>query len=319
MAAYTDPLAARALEQINRDLIDPAGRPLAVSDLGFVARGEVFTVFRGTLEGGTAIGVRIVPEHWLAGMPDDEYAAIPPADIIRQEALLSTHCRAHDIPAPRIFGRSLHSDDATPGLDLVVYEWLEDDGTWAAPAAIGDLLARIHALNPPAFEPVRQRGLSFEQAVTRRTRDGLGELQRRTGMSFAIPDSETLRVYLGWPDRKTSLLHMGLKPGNLMSAGGQITGIMGWCEALIGPPTFELLSLDERGLLGDSFLGGYSGYDMFHAPDAVETAFRLATAVRIAEQALDRGGDDEGTRRLINRVAHLSRRFAEQSGARGAG
>ncbi|MEQ8664132.1 MAG: phosphotransferase [Rhodospirillales bacterium] len=313
MPGEPDPLAERALEQIARDMTGPSGAPLVVSDLAFVARGEVFTVYRGRLADDTPVGVRIVPEHWFSGAPVDEYAAIPPADIIRQEALLSTHCRTHGIPAPEIHGRSLHGDDTTPGLDLIVYQWLEDDGAWAAPAAIGELLRKIHALNPPAFEPVRQRGLSFEQAVARRTRDSLADLQRRTGASFTMPDGETLRIYLGWPDRKTSLLHMGLKPGNLMSVGGQISGVMGWCEALIGPPTFELLSLDERGLLGDSFLGGYSGYDMFHAPAAVEIAFRLASAVRLAEQTLDHGRDDAAVRRAINRIAHLTERFAAES------
>lgn len=305
-----DSLAERALEQIARDIRGSDAQPLAIRDVTFVASGRVFTVYRGRLADGSAVGLRIVPEHWLADGADD---AVPAAGIIRQEALLSTHCRSHGIPAPEILGRSLHADDAAPGLDLIVYRWLDGDETWPPDSAVGAMLNRIHALNPPAFEPVRQSG-PFEVVIAHRILTSLAAVQRRTGQAFPVPGLETLRIHLAWPDRKTALLHMGLKPGNLMSSGGEIAGVMGWCDALIGPPTFELLSLDERGLLGDSLLGGYSGYEMFHPPDPVETVFRLAAAARLAEEAMDSGRDRQDAERSLNRVRYLSERFVALAG-----
>jgi len=300
-----DAVTVRALHQIARDITGDDGHALNLADLTFVARGKVFTVYQSTMSDGTQVGVRIVPEHWLESGLDDDPAAIPPRGIVLQETLLTTHCAAHGVPAPRILGRSLHGDEATPGLDLIVYAWCEDDGHWVDHRNLGRLVHQIHDLNPPAFTPVRQTS-AFHITIAHRIIDQLAVLQRRSGANLPTPSLNDLKVHLAWPDRRTSLLHMGLKHGNVLAVGGEVTGVMGWCDALIGPPTFELLSLDERGLLDDDLLGTYSDYKMLHPPAETETAFRLAESVRIANDLTERAPRDAATKRAFNRVRHLA-------------
>lgn len=99
-----DPITVRAQHQISRDIMAVDGHPLIINDMSFVTRGKVFTIYRGALDDGRQVGVRIVPEHWLASERKDDPAAIPPRDIVLQETLLTTHCASHDIPTPRIIG-----------------------------------------------------------------------------------------------------------------------------------------------------------------------------------------------------------------------
>lgn len=304
-----DELIANTLTRIADDVRDLDGRPLAFNEITFVAQGKVFAVYRGRDASGREIGIRIVPDRWLSA---DEDQSVAPADIIQQEALLSTHCREHGIPAPQILHRSFNSrDNAPPDLsELIIYTWSADDGGWVPPENLGSLLQRIHDLNPPAFTPVRQRA-GFETAIAHQIINGMRLIERLARTPLTPPPLETLKVYLAWPDRKTSLLHMGLKPGNLLATGGKETAVMGWCEALIGPPTFELLSLDERGILDDPVLGAYDNYTMYHPPGDVENTFRLSAAVRMALDALTSDVEDKSLiQRTLHRVQHLSEQIS---------
>ncbi len=304
-----DILLTRAQDQISEDFPE-----LEIEVLTLIGRGPVFTVLKGRMKNDRPVGIRIAPEHWLEA--DAHMGGRDPVhenDLLIQECLFSTHCRVHGIPAPEIIGQS-HADTHQDGLDLFVYEWLEDDGLPPAPYHMGEVLHRIHAMNPPAFIPEAMRKGSLEKILTHRILDTAGIITRMTNRPFLLPDSETLQAHLSWPDKRTSLLHMDFRPENLHASEGRINGVMGWCEALIGPPTLELVQLDELDILDDSFLGGYANYQMFKAPKPVETAFRLVAATRNAEKLLlDDPGSGE-TLKALNRVAYLFESFATLSG-----
>ncbi len=303
-------MLTRAQRQIDADFPN-----LGIRDLRVIGRGPVFTVIRGTATGGENVGVRIAPEHWT------EAAGRHPVnahDLLAQECLMSTHCRVHGLPAPKIIGQS-HRNDQENGLDLFVYEWLEDDGAPPEPYHMGDVLHRLHTINPPAFEPVAMRGSTLEKVLAHRILEAAGTITRLTNRPLDMPKIENLQAHLSWPDKRTSLLHMDFQPaslhatGGLHAAGGRISGIMGWCEALIGPPTLELVRLDELDILDDSFLGGYANYEMYTAPKPVEAAFRMDTAVRRAEALLHEQPSSADARKAVNRVAFLFDEFARLS------
>lgn len=205
--------------------------------------------------------------------------------------------------------RSLHGDEGTPGLDLIVYEWCDDDGAWVTSQNLGRLLRRFHDLNPPAFNPVRQQ-TDFQTIIAHRILDQLAIIRRRNIVEVPALSLELLKIHLAWPDRRTSLLHMGLKHGNLLAVDGEVTGVMGWCDALIGPPTFELLSLDERGLLDDEVLGTYSDFKMFHPPPETEAVFRLAACCEVALGLTDIAPGDSAIQRTLLRLRHLAEQIA---------
>ncbi len=303
-----DVLLTRVQHQIEADFPD-----LGISDLRVIGRGPVFTVIKGVIrgrtKGGHSVGVRIAPEQIETEGPHPVNAH----DLLVQECLMSTHCRAHDLPAPEIIGQS-HKEDQANGLDLFVYEWLDDDNHPPEPYHMGDVLHRLHEMNPPAFEPVVMRGSTFEKVLSHRILDAAATVTRLTNRPLAMPGMEKLQAHLSWPDKRTSLLHMDFRPVNLHAAGGRICGIMGWCEALIGPPTLELVRLDELDVLDDSFLGGYANYEMFKAPKPVETAFRMDTAVRHAEALLHEAPGSTEAQKAVNRVAFLFDEFDRLSG-----
>lgn len=299
-----DVLLTRAQQQIDTDF-----PKMGIHDLHLIGRGPVFTVIRGTAKTGQDVGIRIALEHWIES---EGPRLVNAHDLLAQECLISTHCRAHDLPAPEIIGQS-NPIDHKGGLDLFVYEWLDDDNIPPEPFHMGDVLHRLHALNPPAFVPVAMRGNSLEKILARRIFKAAGIITRLTNRPVYLPDEGVLLAHLSWPDKRTSLLHMDFQPANLHAAGGHITGVTGWCEALIGPPTLELVRLDELDVLDDSFLGGYANYAIFKAPRPVETAFRLDTAARHAEALLLNIPGSAKAQKAVNRVAFLFEEFARQS------
>lgn len=303
-----DILLTRAQRQISEDFPE-----LEISDLHLVGRGPVFTVIKGKTKNNRPVGIRIAPEHWIEADTHHRGQKTDHArDLLLQECLLSTHCRAHGLPAPEIIGQS-HRVNHKDGLDLFIYEWLADDGKPPETYHIGNVLHRLHTMNPPAFIPVAMREGSFEKVLTHRILNTAGAVTRMTNRPFTLPDSTVLQAHLSWPDKRTSLLHMDFRPANLHTYNGKISGVMGWCAALIGPPTLELVQLDELDILDDSFLGGYDNYEMFKAPKPVETAFRLDAATRQAKALLlDSPGSDE-TLKAVNRVAFLFTEFASMS------
>jgi len=299
-----DLLLTRALSQVNEEF--PA---LGIRNLSIVGRGSVFIVLRGDTRDGLSVGVRVAPEHWIE---DEAPSHVNSHDLLTQECLMSTHCRAHGIPAPKVLGQSFQAANKD-GLDLFVYEWLNDDQQPPEPYHMGEMLRRIHTMNPPAYEPVAMRGRSLERLLTDRILGAAGTITRLCNRPFTLPKPDSLRAHLSWPDKETSLLHMDFQPANLHAEKGEISGVTGWCNALIGPPTLELVRLDEIDVLDDSFLGGYANYEMFKAPKPVETAFRLDTATRHAVTLLHETPSATETHKAINRAAFLFDEFAQLS------
>lgn len=299
-----DIMLTRAQRQIDADFPD-----LGIRNFQAVGRGPVFTVFRAATASGASVGIRIAPEHAIKATG---LHPVDANDLLVQECLMTTHCRAHDLPAPEIVGQS-HRKDRPDGLDLFIYEWLEDDGVPPEPFHMGGVLHRLHTINPPAFEPVAMRGSSLEKVLAHRILEAAGTITRLTNRPLNTPEIEKLQAHLSWPDKRTSLLHMDFGPANLHTAGGRISGVMGWCSALIGPPTLELVRLDELDILDDSFLGGYANYEMFKAPPSVETAFRLDTAARLAEALLHEQPGAAAAQKAVNRTAFLFDEFARLS------
>lgn len=300
-----DILLTRVQRQIDADFPD-----LGIGELCAIGRGPVFTVIRGATKNGHSVGIRIAPEHWIE---DKEAHPVNAHDLLMQECLMSTHCHAHGLPAPEIIGQSRREDQAD-GLDLFLYEWLDDDNNPPEPYHMGDVLRRLHEINPPAFVPVAMRGSTIEKTLAHRILGAAATVTRLTNRPLTMPGMQSLQTHLSWPDKRTSLLHMDFRPANLHASGGQICGIMGWCEALVGPPTLELVRLDELDVLDDSFLGGYANYAMFTAPKPVETAFRMDTAARHAAALLHEAPGSPEAQKAVNRLAFLFDEFARLSG-----
>ncbi len=279
----------------------------AIAEVNLVADNEVFTLFGGATEDGRLLIVKVAHEYIPDKIHRRQFNA---REILDQEALLCTHCRAHGLPAPVIHGKSYREGS---GLDFVVLDWLEDDHVTPDPFFMGSTLNRLHSMNPPAFEPVAQRGGPLEKMICTAILDRTVAITRFNQRRFRMPAVENLLAHLSWPDRRTSLLHMDFTARSLSSVGGVITGVSNWTNALIGPPTLELMGMDEHGLLDDSFLGGYANYEMFRAPPATETAFRLYAATEIAIKSVLNTPDPANEIKALNRVDFLFEEFARLS------
>jgi hypothetical protein len=295
-----DILGKQVARQLRRDLPH-----CYIGELSLISDDANFTVLGGAADDdGRILAVKIAHEH----VPDASHSTpVNARDILDQEALISTHCRSHGLPSPVVLGKSYHGP---ADLDFIVVDWPEDDHAMADPFHMGAILNRLHSMNPPAFEPVSMRGEPLEKMLSTTILDRAITITRLTRRDFTLPTSHELLAHLSWPDRRTSLLHMDFGAGTLSSVDGVITGITDWSSALIGPPTLELMNLDEHGVLGDSFLGGYANYEMFRAPPATETAFRLYCATHTAMQFVSDDNDHEQGQKALNRVSFLFDEFA---------
>ena len=90
-------------------------------------------------------------------------------------------------------------------------------------------------------------------------------------------------VGAGLVGARRALLHMDIRPANLLTKSGALRGVVDWSNALIGDPALELARIAEYGFLTREFLAGYDDQTPFaQVPAAAELLFRLDTAVMLA-------------------------------------
>lgn len=87
------------------------------------------------------------------------------------------------------------------------------------------------------------------------------------------------------------IVHGDYHPGNVLSTRGQVTGVIDWEAAMLGPPAYDVgychmdLTLAHGPAVGDAFLEAYAG----HAGGLPEhlTLFQLVAIIRASTQLAD--------------------------------
>lgn len=263
-----------------------------VADLALIGSGLDFYVFRGHLPEHGAVAIR-TPRARTFGNDNDPLQ--DSRELLDLEAALARHARTHRLPAPRVHDLVRHDEG-----DLLISEYVEGDGSAADAAELGALVRRLHGAPLPTCAPAlpHASGVLIER-ITRRAR----AVERRTGLELHLPPPERLAAALP-SDDPVSLLHMDVRPDNLLTRGGAVVALIDWANALIGPPLLELARIAEYGALDDRFASGYR-LEASATTEPAWTLYRLDAAVMLALVFLAEAPDPVRAADQLRRIRDL--------------
>ncbi|HEY0641148.1 MAG TPA: aminoglycoside phosphotransferase family protein [Pseudonocardiaceae bacterium] len=211
-----------------------------------VGSGLEFTVFRALTPAGDPVVLR-TPNG-------DRYQSNANDPLVDTRALLTWEHRItgwlteRGVPVARPLELAL----ADNGPDVLVSAYVPDDGGPVDPGRLGALLAALHRLDATGLTPVAAGGGPASAVV-------VGRLVRRWATAATLadlpapPPPNTLAGLLtGRPTG--SLLHLDVRRPNLRCAGGAVSALLDWSNALVGDPLLELGRLVEFAWLPDNGL-----------------------------------------------------------------
>ena len=160
-----------------------------------------------------------------------------------------------------------------------------------------------------------------DQVLAERIGDRLKNLAAVTELGVGFPD---IRAVLaadqadGLPRR---LLHMDLRPENVLVRAGRPVAILDWSNALIGDPALDLARAAEYGSLTPAALAGYGDPGSFTMSPQTsltsltsltprEAVYRLDATVMLSHVFLDGAPEPAKARHYIERTKSLCRRLA---------
>ena len=200
-------------------------------------QGAEFTVFRAVIGAGDNVVLKTAPREDISNANDPSCSA---RALLRQEEQLGRYLRSQGIPVPISLG--LLTDGPYPCL---IQEFIEHDETCeVSDDHLAHLLSRVHACAAPRTL-VAHEGLPFAPCIARRIARRAHELEKATGVSLPVPDTERIESVLKLRGHRPSLLHMDIRPPNILATAGSIRAIVDWSNALMGDPALEFARIAE--------------------------------------------------------------------------
>ena len=287
--------------QLLDEVIVSLEKQLGITGIHKAGNGLEFFILRGELA-GNPIAIKVPRDRVFSNVND---AHIESRTLLDQEFALMRHLEANgifQIPTPI-------SDLDAAGFGALVMSYVPSDDSKPDEYKLGQLLAHIHNIGPPALELSAQESEEIPELIPHRLERRWKELRAFVHDLPELPAFETLQAALEDIRGNKHLLHMDFREANLRTKEGSILAVVDWSNALIGHPALELARAAETGETGPKFLEGYASVKELPSIDkTTETIFRLDTATMLALVFLSEAPDPERAPILIARVKEL---FAE--------
>jgi len=268
---------------------------IELSRLTFMASGLEFCVFRASTPRFGEIAVRTPWTRWISNDNDPHLDA---RMLLAQEAAFLEHVRLQGIPVPAVLACISGAE-----VDLLITELIRGDGTAPDSLEIGRLAATLHGTSQPAWVPVAQRQLGLVGSLVENLVRRAGVVSRLGGVSLSLPPQDALTDLFANAAKFEALLHMDLRPENLIVRDGKIVALLDWSNALIADPALELARVAEYGGYDERFVEGYGGDLLAERAPALVTAYRLYTAVMLAVVFLSESPDPARSAAAAERAA----------------
>jgi aminoglycoside phosphotransferase (APT) family kinase protein len=278
-------------------------RGLGVTGLRYLGEGMDAKVYHAYSPELGLVAIKIPHARWVSSGNEPR---LDTRMLLRQEWQLSGHLRGHGLPAPEVF--LLHTDDAS--VDFIVSEFIESDDSELPDAEFGRLIRAIHDLPVPAMDFVASGSFAdADDVLTERIEQRLKKLAAIVGLTDGIPDIGAVLSADRRDDAPRSLLHMDLRPANILVQSGRPAAILDWSNALVGEPALDLARTAEYGSLTAAALAAYGNPAVFSMTPRTsrEIVYRLDTAVMLSHVFLNGAPDEAKARCYIQRTADLCR------------
>jgi hypothetical protein len=299
------PLGSGVVDQLAATLGDRYGH-LAITGLREIGRGLETRVYRGESAVLGPVVIRVPHTRFLNSGNESQVDTRP---LLRQDFDLSRHLRAHGLPVPEVF--AVHTDDTGP--DFTIARYVESDDSQLADDEFGRLIRTVHEIPAPELDLVCMESHDdCDQLLAERIGDRLKNLAAVTDLGTAFPDIRAVLAADGGGGRPRRLLHMDLRPANILVRSGRPVAILDWSNALIGDPALDLARAAESGSLTPAALAAYGDPGAFTMNPATprQAVYRLDTAVMLSHVFLDDAPDPGLARHYVERTRNLCRQLA---------
>jgi aminoglycoside phosphotransferase (APT) family kinase protein len=315
LAAFSS-LWSEAVEQLSLTLRDACGH-LEITGLREIGHGLDARVYRGESASLGPVAIRVPHARWLN---DGIETQLDTRLQLRQDFDLSRHLRAHGLPVPEVF----FSHTSGPGPDFTIAEYVESDDSELSDGEFGRLIRAIHEVPAPPFGLVCMESRNdADEVLAERIGDRLKNLAAVTELGVKFPDIRGALAADRGDGLPRRLLHMDLRPENILVRAGRPVAILDWSNALIGDPALDLARAAEYGSLTPAALAAYGDPGSFTmspltALSPRQAVYRLDTAVMLSHVFLDGAPDQAKARHYIERTKSLCDRLAGGDGSRSA-
>lgn len=252
------------------------------------------------------VAVRMPHSRWLNSGNESQ---LDTRRLLRQECDLSRHLRAHGLPVPEVF--IIHFDETE--VDFTISEFIVADGGELPDGEFGSLIRAVHEVPVPAFDLVCMESFrDTDEVLAERIGQRLRNLAAITDLGVGLPDIGAVLSADRGNTGPRRLLHMDLRPENILVRAGRPAAILDWSNALAGDPALDLARSAEYGTLTPAALAAYGDPGAFAMTTASprQAVYRLDTAVMLSHVFLDGAPDADRARHYIDRTRTLCRTLA---------
>jgi aminoglycoside phosphotransferase (APT) family kinase protein len=279
---------------------------LRITGLREIGRGLDACVYRGESAELGPVAVRMPHDRWVSSGNEDQ---LDTRRQLRQDCHLSRHLRAYGLPVPEVF--VLHTaGTGDTGVDFTISQFIESDGSELPDREFGRLIRAIHDVPVPEANLVcMDSSGDADQVLAERIGQRLKNLAAITELGTGIPDVRAALDADQSHGHPRGLLHMDLRPENILARAGRPAAILDWSNALAGDPALDLARAAEYGSLTPAALDAYGDPGMFTMTPATprQTVYRLDTAVMLSHVFLGDALDPARVRHYIDRTMSLCR------------
>ncbi|MFF4383444.1 phosphotransferase family protein [Kitasatospora sp. NPDC001547] len=220
-------------------VLDRLAEQWGLSGLELVGKGLEFTVFRAQGRDGGPVALRLAHRRFDSNANDPH---VDTRALLVQEYAVARHLAEHGLPVARARELVLADDPNSP--DVLLSDYVPDDGSPLDSHALGRLLARLHRVPPPRLHPVAAEGGTTADALIGRIGRRWAELARLVDDWPEPPAAGLLARHLS-SLTEDSLLHLDVRSSNIRRHQGRTTALLDWSNALLGTPALEFGRLAE--------------------------------------------------------------------------
>lgn len=224
-----------------------------LSQLAKMPAGIEFSVYKAVDSHGNPVVLRIPLHKVFCNANDIDFDACA---LVRQELAIYSLLAGSPVPVP-----APHGYFEADGYPAMVAGYVKHDGSSVSEKDLGKMMARIHSSGLPDVQLVGMEcpGDIAGTLVQRMGRRFANFVRFREGSESWIPNQRDLaQASSHISSYQMCLLHMDFRDANLRVINGQITAVVDWTSALVGPAAVDFYRSVELGKLGAGFRSGYA-------------------------------------------------------------
>ncbi|MGK2740302.1 phosphotransferase family protein [Tepidicaulis sp. LMO-SS28] len=222
--------------------------------------------------------------------------------LLKQEHAIVSHCLSACLPAVRSYGVGTGG----PCGSFLVQDYIEHDESEYGPEETGRVLAAIHAMPVPFERTVAHEGMPFARLVGQRLIRRAERLSKISGAILNMPSANEVERCLSDRPHAHRLLHLDVRPSNMLCVRGRLIALIDWSNALVGDPNMEVARAQEYELPVARIMQGYRQVrELEPVNDDVFTLYRLDAAIMLALVFASEAPDAERAKRQLVRVMQL--------------